>query len=125
LNARPAANRRSPLRQVAIACHALLIATLAAAAVTFDATASRALVAALIVAPLLATLPGLVRGRREVEHWLAVLLVLYVGATSVEVVARAGAAPLVSAALLAAVAELGLLLALIRRSRDRSPTAHE
>ena len=111
------------MRSVAFTCHALLIVTLSLTALGDHATAARALVAAAIVAPLLATLPGLARGRREAQHWLAVLLVLYVGATSVEVVARAGA-PLVSTALLAAVAELGVLLALIRQSGDRSPNVH-
>ena len=121
----PNANRRSPLRSGALVCHGVLLAALAAAAVTPATSGPRALAATLIVAPLLATLPGLVRGQRKVEQWLAVLLVLYAGATSVEVVAHVGTAPLFSAALLAAVAELGVLLALIRHSPDHSPTVHE
>jgi uncharacterized membrane protein len=118
------ANGRAPLRLVALGCHALLGVTLAAAVVTANATPARALAGMLILAPLLVTLPGLAHGRRTVEQWLAVLLVLYAGATSVEVIARAGA-PLVSTALLAAVTELGVVLALIRRSQGRSPSVHE
>ena len=109
----------APWRRIALACHSLLVVTIAATGLGDHPSAWRLLAAAVIVAPLLATLPGLARGQRQTERWLAVLLVLYAGATSVEVVARAGA-PLVSTALLAAVAELGVLLVLIRRS----PTAH-
>ena len=113
----------APWRPIALLCHALLVVTIALTGFGDGASALRVLATAAIIAPLLATLPGLARGQRQTERWLAVLLVLYVGATSVEVVARAGA-PLVSTALLAAVAELGVLLVLIRRSRDRSPSAH-
>jgi hypothetical protein len=45
-----------------------------------------------------------------------VLLVAYIGGLSVEVVARSGREPSLSIALLAAVLELALVLALIRRS---------
>ena len=47
------------------------------------------------------------------------LLVVYVGGISVEVVAQSGRVPLLSVALLAAVLELGLLLALTRRPAAR------
>jgi hypothetical protein len=50
---------------------------------------------------------------------LAVLLVVYIGGISVEVVAQSGREPLLSVALLAAVLELGLLLALTRRPAAR------
>lgn len=116
-------NSLDPWRRVALVCHSLLVATIALAGLGDHPSALRLLAAAALIAPLLATLPGLARGQRQTEQWLAVLLVLYVGATSVEVVARAGA-PLVNTALLASVAELSVLLVLIRRSRDRSPTAH-
>ena len=113
----------APWRRMALVCHSLLVATIALSALGADPSGLGLLAAAAILAPLLATLPGLARGQRQTQRWLAVLLVLYVGATSVEVVARAGA-PLVSTALLAAVAELSVLLVLIRRSRDPSPSAH-
>jgi uncharacterized membrane-anchored protein len=74
-------------------------------------------VAAAIVAPLLIALHALVTRRRGAERWLAVLLVPYAGALCVEVVARAGAAPLLNAGLLISVLELGVLLAFIRSSR--------
>ena len=113
----------APWRRIALVCHSLLVATIALTGLGDDPSAMRLLAAAAIIAPLLATLPGLARGEPQTQRWLAVLLVTYVGATSVEVVARAGA-PLVSTALRAAVVELGVLLVLIRRSRDRSPSAH-
>jgi hypothetical protein len=72
---------------------------------------------------LLLVLPGLMRGDRRIEQRLAVLLVPYVGGISMEVVARAGTALALNAALLAAVLELGVLLALIRH--PRSPSARE
>jgi hypothetical protein len=105
-----------PLRLVTILCHVVLIAAIAVSVLS-PATPARAGLALLFVAPLLLTLRGLVRGRRPTLQHLAVLLVAYVGGTSVEVVARAGGAPLLSVALLAAALELGLTLALIRRGR--------
>lgn len=92
----------------------LLIIALTASVLT-PATLLRAVIAIVLVLPLLLTARGLAAGRRAVEQRLAVLLVVYVGGTSVEVVAQAGGVPLLSVALLAAVLELGLLLALIRR----------
>jgi uncharacterized membrane protein len=105
------------LRNAAVGCHALLAALLALEILTPLPTAARLLVAAVVVAPLLATLPGLMRDSRGAQRWLAALLVPYIGGLCVEVVARAGAAPLLGAALLAAVAEIALLLALSRQPR--------
>ena len=102
------------LRYATVACHVLLLASLAAS-VLMTPSLLRAGIAVLLVLPLLLTLPGLVAARRAVEQRLAVLLVVYAGGTSVEVVAQSGSVPLLSIALLAAVLELGLLLALIRR----------
>ena len=113
-----------PLRPVTLLCHSILIATIAASALS-ALTPARVALALALVAPLLATVPGLVRQRRGTMQALAVLLVAYVGGASVEVVARAGSAPLVNAALLAGVLELGLLLALIRRARPHPPGARE
>ncbi len=106
------------LRNAAVGCHALLAALLALEILTPLPTAVHLLVAAAVVAPLLATLPGLIRDSRGAQRWLAALLVPYIGGLCVEVVARAGAAPLLGAALLAAVTEIALLLALSRRPRD-------
>jgi hypothetical protein len=82
-------------------------------------TPLRLVVAAVVLLPLLLTLRGLAMGRRTTEQRLAVLLVVYVGGASVEVVAQSGSVPLLSAALLAAALELGLLLALTRRPAAR------
>ena len=113
-----------PLRRVTLLCHVILIATIAASALS-ALTPARIALAFALVAPLLATLPGLVRQRRGTMQALAVLLVAYVGGASVEVVARAGAALLVSVTLLVGVLELGLLLALIRRARPHPPGVRE
>jgi len=106
------------LRRVALACHVALILLLATAALTAGFTLVLLCVAAAIVAPLLITLYALLTRRRGAERWLTVLLVPYAGALSVEVVARAGAVPLLAAGLLVSVLELGVLLALIRSSRS-------
>ncbi len=104
----------SPLRRIALACHVALIALLAAATLAGGITLSMLCIALAIIAPLLLTLRALWAHRPGAERWLTVLLVPYAGALSVEVVARAGSAPLLGAALLIAVLELGVLLALIR-----------
>jgi hypothetical protein len=85
-----------------------------AASIVATPTALRLAAAVLLLLPLLLTVRGLAAGRRTTERYLAVLLVVYIGGASVEVVARSGDAPLLSVALLAAALELGLLLALIR-----------
>ena len=106
-----------PLRRAIVGCHLLLIAALAASLVP-PATAVRLSIAVLLALPLLLTLRGLTQGRRTTLQGLAVLLVAYIGGLSVEVVARSGSAASLSLALIAAVLELGLLLALIRGARS-------
>ncbi len=105
------------LRRIALACHVALILLLATATLAGGITPVRLCAAAAIDAPLLIALHALLTRRRGAERWLTVLLVPYAGALSVEVVARAGAAPLLSTALLISVLELGVLLALIRSGR--------
>ena len=90
-----------------------------AASIVATPTALRIAAAVVLLLPLVLTLRGLSAGRRASERYLAVLLVAYIGGASVEVVATSGDARLLSAALLAAVLELGLLLALIRRPAAR------
>jgi hypothetical protein len=107
------------LRQATVGCHWLLMAALAASVLWAPPTALRIALAVLLLAPLALPLRGLAAGRRAVQPWLAVLLVAYIGGISVEVVAQAGRVPLLSGALLAAVLELGLLLALTRRPAVR------
>jgi hypothetical protein len=106
------------LRRATLSCHLLLMAALAGSIVATP-TAPRLAAALVLLLPLLLTLRGLADGRRTVERYLAVLLVAYIGGVSVEVVARSGNAPLLSVALLSAVLELGLLLALIRHRAAR------
>jgi len=103
--------------RIAVACHGALILLLAAATLAGGTTPVRLGAAAAVVAPLLIALYALMKRRHGAESWLAVLLVPYAGALCVEVVARAGATPLLSAALLSSVFELGVLLAFIRSSR--------
>jgi hypothetical protein len=112
------------LRHATLACHVLLIGALGAGALSTP-TALRLFIALGLVLPLLLTLRGLARGRRATEQRLAVLLIAYIGGASVEVVAQAVNAPLVSIALLVAALELGLLLAVIRRSDPLAPSARE
>jgi hypothetical protein len=106
------------LRFATTGIHVLLMAMLALSVLT-PPTAVRLALAVVVLSPLLLTLHGLRAGRRPVEQRLAVLLVVYIGGISVEVVAQSGRATLLSAALLAAVLELGLLLALTRRPAAR------
>ena len=111
----------SLLNAVMLACHALL--AVAVGVLVYTAAGSRlaGVVLALAAAgPLLATLRGLVKSTRT-RPWVALLLVVYAGATSVEVVATSGAATLASGALLAAVLELSVLLVIIRRSQVQPP----
>jgi hypothetical protein len=103
------------MRRAAVGCHLLLIGGLAAGLLP-PVTLLRLAVVAVLVAPLLLTLRGLVEARRATLQRLAVLLVAYIGGLCVEVVARSGDAPALSVALLAAVLELGFLLPLTRRS---------
>lgn len=111
------------MRRAVIGCHWLLIALLAASIVP-PWSALRLAAAAMLALPLLLTLRGLMQARRTTLQWVAVLLVAYIGGLSVEVVARSGAAPAQSFALLVAALELGLVLAISRRARS-VPSAHE
>jgi hypothetical protein len=113
-----------PLRHVLLLCHVLLLGALLASALP-PITELRLAVAAVLALPLLVTLPGIVQQRRVTLQRLAVLLVAYIGGTSVEVVARSGGSLALDVALLAAVLELGLALLLIRRSVPSAPRARE
>jgi hypothetical protein len=112
------------MQRAAVGCHLLLIGALTAAVLP-PVTMLRLALVAVLATPLLWTLRGLVALRRATLQRLAVLLVAYIGGLCVEVVARSGDAPAFSVALLAAVLELGLLLALSRRSLPSAPAARE
>ena len=103
------------VRRATVGCHLLLIVAVLVSVLS-PVTALRLGVGAIVALPLLLTLRGLVQTRRASLQRLAVLLVAYIGGLSVEVVARSGEAAAYNVALIAAVLELGLLLALIRRS---------
>jgi Predicted membrane protein (DUF2069) len=109
----------------ALACHALLLVALASHIMGGERSPTRALLTVAAVTPLLLVLRGLVLGRRVALQRLAVLLVPYLGALSVEVVASPGRAAWLNAALLAAAIELGIVLGLSRRSSSAAPRARE
>lgn len=109
-----------PIELGLLAAHALLlIFAVAAVAGSALSTGWRAGLACAAVAPLALAFPGLLRGRRRTHSWAALLMVLFAGGATVEVVASQGRAPLVSVVLLAALVELALLF-LISRSGGRS-----
>jgi hypothetical protein len=112
------------VRRAAVACHLLLIGALAAAVLP-PVTILRLAAVALLATPLLLTLGGLSAARRVTLQRLAVLLVAYIGGLCVEVVARSGDALALTVALLAAVLELGLVLALTRRALSSAPAGRE
>jgi hypothetical protein len=113
------------LNAVVLGCHAVLAAAVGTLVYSAAASPRAGLALALVaIAPLLATFRG-VATSAAARSWVALLLVLYAGGMSIEVVASSGAAHVASVALLTAVLELGLLLAIIRRSRPRSRAARE
>lgn len=105
------------LRRGVLALHALLGVAATAAIVTAAMPWTLAAVwLVLALAPLGAAAPGLLAGRRYTCQWLTLVLVAYVGAAIVEVLASAARASFASLVLLIALAELALLLALIRQA---------
>jgi uncharacterized membrane protein len=102
------------LRSLTIAAHIVLLAAITLALIdAIGSSPAREIVIAIVAAPLLLTLPGLVRRRRSVLPWIAVLLVPFVGGAIVEAIAAQTL--YASIALFAALAELALVLAIIRR----------
>ena len=86
-SARDAASRRPPVFML------LLMAVLALSVLT-PPTALRLALAVVVLVAVAADAARARAGRRPVEQRLAVLLVVYIGGISVEVVAQSGAAPL-------------------------------
>lgn len=104
-------------RRAVLLVHGLL--AIGAAGTIAQANLPPALMGALLavgLVPLAAATPGLVAGRRYTSQWLALVLVAYVGAAIVEVLASGARASFASLVLLAALIELALLLALIRQN---------
>jgi len=109
------------MRAVLLTLHALLIAATGLAILEqVDAVLTRLLALAVCLLPLALALPGLAAGRHRTRQWLALLLVVYIGAAAVEVVATLGSARACAAVLLIALLELALLFALSRRPPPRS-----
>ncbi|MBN1237701.1 MAG: DUF2069 domain-containing protein [Gammaproteobacteria bacterium] len=98
---------------------ALLLSALLALALADIGYAARVILAAVAAAPLLLAVPGLRRRQRTTYQWMSVALVIYVGAAAVEVVATLGASVFSGIALFSALAELVLLLQLIREPPAR------
>jgi uncharacterized membrane protein len=111
------------VHRAAISLQALLLLVIAAAVATLPAGATFKIVAAFGAGlPLMLLFPGLWSARRRACQWIAVWLVLYIGAAAVEVVAAAGGNGLAATGLLAALLELALVLLLIRR--PTAPATH-
>jgi len=113
------------LRTAVLICHALLATALAASILIPTVSGVRIGAAIAVTLPLLLTLRGLILSLRVIQQRVAVLLVLYVGGTAVEVVAHSGASPLANVALFAAALELALLLVLTRRQARLAPAPRE
>lgn len=67
-----------------------------------------------VIAPLAAASHGISTRRRYTYQWLSVVLVIYIGAASVEVIAAGSLTATLT--LLAALVELSLLISSIRRA---------
>lgn len=74
------------------------------------------LLTAVMIAPLLFAIRGLIRERIDTYRWLSLVLVIYIGAGSTEVVASQRTSAAAVVVMLAALAELGVLLTMIRNA---------
>jgi len=96
-----------------------LLVCVVAVAVAGPVTITKLALALVAGIPLLLTIPGLLTGHRRTLQILAVILVLYIGAAVVEVVAAQGGW-LLSGWLASACVELGLVLAIVGRLYPRA-----
>jgi len=107
--------RSGLIRALTLLLHVILAVTVSVWAVRLELPAPWGLVApASVAAPLLLGVPGLLTPRRGSYSRVAVLLVAYVGGSVVEVVASQRSTWPPVAALVTSLAELLLVLALIR-----------
>lgn len=107
----------SRLRAALWASHFCLVASAAGTVLTMTAAlATKAVLLAIALLPLLGAVPGLRAARRYTYQWLTLLMVWYVGVAIVEVLAVSNRISFAAAALAAALAELALLLTLIRQT---------
>jgi uncharacterized membrane protein len=115
--------RSRQLRRALWLSHGVLLSAAMLAVATADIVgAARAVLAVAAAAPLLLAVPGMRRRQRYTYQWLTVVLVIYVGAAAVEIVATLGASLFSGIVLLAALLELILLLGLIREPDSRPAT---
>lgn len=113
------------LFRVLSVCHAAVLATLAVLWLVLGAgSAATTLGYAALAIPLMLAIPGLARRRRYTLQWLAIYVVVYIGALVVELVASRGAWP-AGIALAFAGLELVLLLSLLRRRGRAAPGVSE
>jgi uncharacterized membrane protein len=113
------AEPRLVLRSVAGICHLILITATA----KWCLDLSQALPAIWIVAPiapLLLAARGLYQDDGRTYQWLGLVLILYVGIGSVEVVASQRASTSAAVVMLTALAEIAVLMSLIRNA-PRAP----
>ena len=106
---------RTVLRILVWVCHSVLLLAIAAWLLALPSPQPWLIaLVAVSFAPLLLALRGLYNDQRYTYRWLSVVLVIYVGAGSTEVVASQRTAPAAALVMLAALAELCILMILIR-----------
>ncbi len=114
-----AAGWRTGQRLLVAICHAVLLGATAAWCLTLQPTGPlSALLIAAASLPLLFAVRGLLRDQRYTYQWLRLVLVLYTGASSAEVVASQRTAPAAVIMMAAALSELLLVLVLLRFARS-------
>jgi uncharacterized membrane protein len=69
-----------------------------------------------MIAPLLFSIQGLIREQIDTYRWLSLVLVIYIGAGSMEVVASQRTSAAAVVVMLAALAELSVLVTMIRNA---------
>jgi hypothetical protein len=110
------------IRAAALLVHAALALAVGATMLDIDAAAwVRAVLLGVTLVPVAATAPALIGLRHNRLRWLALVLVLFAGLGSMEVIATGTVAAAVL--LLSALLELGLVLILVRRPLPRAHDA--
>ena len=78
-----------------------------------------AIMIGLLLIPLLLTIRGLIADQKYTYQWLSLVLVIFIGASTTEVVASLRAAPAAVVVMMASAAELFFVLLLIRLAQPR------
>jgi uncharacterized membrane protein len=98
-------------------CHiVLLVATVAWLLARPSPQLWLILLSAVMITPLLFATRGLVREQIDTYRWLSLVLVIYIGAGSTEVVASQRTSVAAVVVMLAALAELSVLVTMIRNA---------